>query len=186
MWDSELKALVEQARSELPYGMRAFEAIAGREYKVIRGLAMLMIGDPDAADTITQDVLMRAMHGLPKLEEVDKFPAWLARITTNVTRSYLAKERREREKYHTFAEEQDWESRDEIRSGPSFGELIAGLSSIEKTIVSLKILQDFEFNQIAEVTGLGISAVKMRYYRALAKIRAHRGGGVDPQGQWQE
>ena len=178
--DSELKALVEQARRDLPYNTRAFEAIAARQYRGIRGFAMSMIGDRDAADTITQDVLMRVMHGLPRLEEADRFPAWLARITTNVTRSHLARERREREKYHSYSQERDWESQDEAQAGPSFRELIAGLSEIEKTIVSLKILQDFEFNQIAEVTGLGISAAKMRYYRALEKIRSRTGGEADP------
>ncbi|MEZ5549433.1 MAG: sigma-70 family RNA polymerase sigma factor [Pseudomonadales bacterium] len=171
MWDSEQRELVVQARKELPYGMRAFESLAAGQYSSIRYLALSMLGDRDAADTITQDVLMRVMHGLPKLEDVDRFPAWLARITTNVTRSHLAKERREREKYYAFSEEQVWDSPDPEQSDADFGVMLAGLSVLERSIVSLKILQDLEFNQIAEVVGLGISATKMRYYRALEKVR---------------
>jgi RNA polymerase sigma-70 factor (ECF subfamily) len=119
-------------------------------------------------------VLLRVMHGLPKLDDVTRFQPWLTRITINVCRNYMARERREREK--RFADPATIEITDPPEeSGLEFTQMISQLSLDERTIVSMRILSDMEFAAIGEIVHMRLSAVKMAYYRALEKIKSRLG-----------
>lgn len=170
MSDEELAALVAQARAELPYKLSSFEALAKHQFGTLRSIAFGIVRDHDIADGIAQDVLLRIMSALPRLESVEKYSAWSRRIVVNVTRSRLAKEKREREKRDSFAAETEWTTQEQTDEN-DFATMLQGLNLDERTIVTLKIVDDLEFNDIAEITGLGVSATKMRYYRALEKIK---------------
>jgi RNA polymerase sigma-70 factor (ECF subfamily) len=167
----DIEVLVAQARTELPYKFSAFEQLAKLQFGPLRAIAFGIVRDGDLADGIAQDSLLRIMHALPKLESVDKYPAWSRRIVVNVARSGLSKEKREQQKRSAYAAETSWESAPAEETA-TFADLIAELSIDERTVVTLKIMDDLEFNQIAEITGYGVSATKMRYYRALEKIKA--------------
>jgi RNA polymerase sigma-70 factor (ECF subfamily) len=55
---------------------------------------------------------------------------------------------------------------------PEFDYYMSLLSIEERALVSFKVLEDLEFSEIAKILGLSLSAVKMRYYRALEKIQS--------------
>ncbi len=169
--DKQILLLVIKARAELPYKMSAFEQLASQVYAGVYNLARAISGSRETAENIAQDVLIRAMHGLPKLEAPEKFPMWLRRITVNTANSWFTKERSEREKRRQFSEQFEWEY-EPSTAETSFAQMVQVLGVEERTIVSLKILNEMEFQEISEVTGLSLSAAKMRYYRALEKIRA--------------
>lgn len=50
--------------------------------------------------------------------------------------------------------------------------LLRQLPPEDRMVVLLRLLAGLEFAEIAKATGLGLSAVKMRYARALEKLRA--------------
>lgn len=54
---------------------------------------------------------------------------------------------------------------------------IHSLSRLEKKIFLGRIIEELEFQEIAEQTGLTHSAVTARYYRILKKIRQDLNGG---------
>ncbi len=176
---TDLIELVARAQNELPYRFAAFEALVRSQLGGVRRLARGMVRDADAADSIAQDVMLRMLHGLPALADAGRFPAWLQRITVNVCRTHLAREAREADKRRNLMQET---AGDEPTTGivappalaeASFDMLLQPLTVEERTIICLKLLQEMEFGAIAEVTGLGLSAVKMRYYRALEKVEAN-------------
>jgi len=174
MSDAALHALVAKARKELPYQLSSFEQLVQLQYKEIHGFALRLVHDYDEADSVTQDVLIRVLHGLPKLAETEKFRSWVKRITINAVRSRKAREKRKQEVYSALAEETSGNSDDCMdEQVESLSTLLEGLSIEEKSIVVLKINEDLEFADIAQIVDLKISAVKMRYYRALEKIK-HR------------
>ncbi len=163
--------LVRRAQSELPYNMTSFKTLAELHYQWMCKLSGGIVSDPAMAQSLAQDALLRAMHGLPALKEPEKFRSWLGTITINVSKSYLTREKKEAEKRERFAVEatelsQPAEPRDE-----NFYEMISPLSTEEKTLVCLKIIDEFDFQEISTILGIELSATKMRYYRSLEKIK---------------
>lgn len=172
MWNNEDPDLVTRAQSELPYRLNAYESLVTRCYSRVRKLALGIVGAPDAADTVAQDVMLRMMHGLPKLADATRFNPWLRQITVNTSRTHLAREKTEREKRAAFVSvAESSASLDEGPQTPSYSHLISSLDAEERTIVSLKILEDLEFQEIATILDIQLSATKMRYYRALEKLK---------------
>jgi RNA polymerase sigma-70 factor, ECF subfamily len=168
------EALVLRAQQELPYVALAFEQLAARHYARVRKIAMGIVGHADDADTITQEVMLRVYHNLKSLQSPAHFSGWLRQIITNTCNSWFGKEKRERDKVSRLAEELGPDAEACTSSnvdGDAFELLIGALNLEERTILAFKFVEDLEFNEIAEIVGLGLSATKMRYYRAIDKIR---------------
>jgi len=171
--EPEDAALVARVRGELPYATQSFEALAKRYYPLARRIAVGIVGSLDDAETVVQDVMLRVFHGLKDLREPQMFEAWLRRIIVNAARTFMAKERREREKALLAAAEWDEAFEDDepaFEESEGVAHLLDGLSVEERTILALKFVEDLEFGEIADIVGQKLSATKMRYYRALKKI----------------
>ena len=95
--DIALEQLVKQAQRELPYDVRAFEQLAAHYYPIVRSVGRRVVGNRDEAETVAQDALLRVFHHLPRLRDPAAFEGWIRRITVNVAKSYIRKERRELE-----------------------------------------------------------------------------------------
>jgi RNA polymerase sigma-70 factor (ECF subfamily) len=171
--DESDRQLIARARAELPHQTRAFEQLAQRNYPYVRKLALGIVGRTDDADSVAQDVMLRVFHGLPKLKAAEAFPGWLRQIIVNTSRTWLMREKRERDKGRRLALEPDLDhaapSARSAREG--FGALIDGLPAEERAILAFRFVDELEFNQIAEIMDLGLSATKMRYYRAIERMK---------------
>lgn len=167
--------LVLRAQKELPYQTRAFEQLAQRNYMRVRKLALSIVGRTDEADSIAQDVMLRVFHSLPRLESPERFHGWLRQIIVNTSRTWLTREKREREKSTRLAAEPDvGQSTQSVRTArEGFGALVEGLPADERAILAFRFVEELEFNQIADILDLGLSATKMRYYRAIERMKLH-------------
>lgn len=173
MWNIEDPELIARAQRELPYGLKSYEELVVRCYPRVRRLALGIVGAADAADSVAQDVMLRVMHGLAGLDDANRFNPWLRQITINTSRSHLARERAERHKRAAYASDMPaGEATVDSLHAPSYAELIGTLDAEERTIVTLKVLEDLEFQEIATILDIKLSAAKMRYYRALERLRA--------------
>ncbi len=160
--------LVERAIAELPYRTRAFETLALQAYPFVRRIAVGIVGNIEDAENVTQEVMVRVFRGLPGFEGRSKFESWLLSIVYNTARTHLARRQRDREV--VFTDEVPEVPVEDAEPG-DFDQLIARLDSVERTIVTLRFREDLELREIAEVVGMKLSATKMRYYRALEKLR---------------
>jgi len=163
--------LVIKAQGELPYKQSSYGLLAEMSYPGIRRVARAITGNDDLAQTVTQEVLLRVFHGLSKLEDPARYGAWLRKITANACNTLLSREKREKLKRLAFETEMNSDPAQAVDLD-SFDQLVRELSIDDKTIVAFKILEDMEFKEIAEVIGATNSATKMRYYRALDKIKS--------------
>ena len=174
--DPAVGDLVRRAQAELPYGTAAFEELAASRYPAVRRLARAITGDADAADTIAQDSMLRVFHALTGLRDVATFDVWLRQIVTNTARSHLATEQRERDKAARFrglmadedASSDDVSGRTE---SDAFGALVSGLRLEERTVLAFRIVDDLPFPDIARILGISESGAKMRYRRAIERLR---------------
>lgn len=110
--DASLSELVSAAR----VGDRAaFRVLAARARDRIRRWALVRTGDPDEAEDVTQEVLLRLNRHLEKFDGRARFTTWLYRITANVASSRARRERRRA---------------DRLREGRWGAEAVGGLRSI--------------------------------------------------------
>ncbi|MBA3877893.1 MAG: hypothetical protein C0498_13400 [Anaerolinea sp.] len=71
----------------------AYEAIVRRKVEIVLRTARAILGNDADADDATQDALISAWRRLPALRDLDRFDAWLGRITVNACRMVLRRRR---------------------------------------------------------------------------------------------
>lgn len=174
--DPAVRDLVRRAQAELPYGTAAFERLAASRYPAVRRLAHAITGSADAAEAVAQDSMLRVFHALTGLRDVTTFDAWLRQIVTNTAHSHVAAEQRERDKavrLRSHMADDDATSDDVFGKAESdaFGALVAGLRLEERTVLAFRLVDDLSFPDIARILGISESGAKMRYRRAIERLR---------------
>lgn len=154
----------------------AYAVLVARHRDRLARFAVHMLGSRDDAEEALQDAFVRAYRALARCEDPERFGAWLFRILANRCRTMRGRRGR-REK--TFvndeiavlsaAEEHPAERvawREEI-------ELALGrLEPEQREAFLLKHVEGLEYEEMARITGAGISALKMRVKRACDRMRA--------------
>ncbi|HEY7567377.1 MAG TPA: RNA polymerase sigma factor [Gemmatimonadaceae bacterium] len=162
-------------RSVLDGEAGAFTLLVDRHAAACLRFAARMLGTREDAEDATQEALMRAYRALPTFDPRTSFRTWLFSILVNRCRtSLLRTSRRERR----IRLESDAVERAYVESQANALELQVEISRALMTLPSelkeaflLKHLEQLEYEQMAEVTGLGVSALKMRVRRACARLR---------------
>ncbi len=171
--------LVARAKSELPYNARAFEIIVRRyEPKVLEACVRYLGSDQDAEE-VSQDVFLRVFHGLKRFEGRATFRTWLYRIVRNECATRYRKRKRTAERQDVVRHHLLTESPrstpapriDEGWTGP-VGVVLKRLSEQDREILILRHIGALEFQEIAEALEIGLSATKMRLYRAEERFQA--------------
>ncbi len=76
---------------------QALEALVARHDRYVLSVALLTLGDRDAAQDAAQEALIKAMRGLQGFKAQSAFRTWLYRITVNVCRDWQRRQARRRE-----------------------------------------------------------------------------------------
>ncbi len=140
------------------------------EKRVYNYLLRLVRNREDALD-LTQDVFLKAFQNLKKLEDADRFPAWIFRIAHNEAYSMLRKNRPEGE---FESEPRVAEASDRmypIELSLAVESAMSRLSADQREAVLLKIFQGFKFEEMAEILSCPVSTVKSRLYTALDLLK---------------
>jgi RNA polymerase sigma-70 factor, ECF subfamily len=168
-------ALVERT---LDGDLDAFEALVERYRLDVFRVAASIVG-PDEADDVTQDAFLRAFNKLDTLRG-DSFRSWLLRIAHNRALNVIA--RRRPELVDPVEEGQQLE--DEKRSpaqGPAssleeserrarLAGKLAQLRPAHRSVLVLRDLEGFTYEEIAEVTDSPLGSVKGRLHRARGEL----------------
>ncbi len=176
--------LIERAQAQ---DETAFDQIvrlyADRIYNYVRR----MVGNPQDAEDITQEVFIRAYQGLPSFDGRASFSTWLYRIATNLCIDHRRRQSRRVQTvpYHrdeSDEEDGDWEFPD--TSQPSaldmlltrelqavVDEAIDALSPKLKTVLLLYDVEGLSYEQIAQALRIPMGTVKSRLFAAREQIR---------------
>ena len=157
--DKELIQSFQQTQSK-----KTFEFIYDRYAPFVYRKCLLMTGsEPDAQD-LTQEVWIKVFFGLDKFRFESKFSTWLSRITINRCINYL--KRQGKLDFSEDVEEITNGSLPEINLCLDVTKLLSRLSITTKVLFTLKYIEELTYEEIAETTGTGVSAIKMRISRA--------------------
>lgn len=86
--DSAEKNLIELSAKG---NVEAFETLVQAHQKRVYNIALRMTKDPDDAQELSQDALVRAFVAIKKFRGESSFSTWLYRITMNVCTDFLRK-----------------------------------------------------------------------------------------------
>jgi RNA polymerase sigma-70 factor, ECF subfamily len=153
----------------------AFAILVDRYYDRFARYAVHMVGNREDAEEALQDAFVRAYRSLGQYEERERFAGWLFRILVNQCRT-MAAVRRRRER--TFPDvdpgglalsdaggSEQHDLRDRLERA------LAQLPPDQREAVVLRYAEDLSYEDMAAVTGAGVSALKMRVKRAFVRLR---------------
>jgi RNA polymerase sigma-70 factor, ECF subfamily len=151
-----------------------------RWYGPVRAFLASRMQDDAAAEDLAQETFARVYTSLADLRDPEKAKAWIFRIAHNL---YVDRVRASRREPGTMPEG-DEEERIEDPAGEVFAdeterremsqcvrEKIALLPEPQRTVVILFDLEEFSHQEIAEVLGLSVGAVKVRLHRARQALK---------------
>lgn len=155
----------------------AFALLVDRHHARCLRIATHLLGDGDEADDAVQDAFVRAYRHLGGYREQERFGAWLTRIVVNQCRTRAATaQRRDRlasqvtpRGVDTSLPAVDPVADDDRRA--DLAHALAQLGPEQREAVVLRFADDLSYDEMAAVTGVGVSALKMRVQRACARLR---------------
>ena len=154
----------------------AFAGLVRRHQDTCARFAVRMLGSRVDADDVLQSAFMRAFRGLRGCKDPEHFGGWLYRIVVNECRTYASRQRRREQKFPASAAAIDGA----VAPGPEEADADVGghieralgtLPSDQREAFLLKHVEEFTYEEIAEKTGVSVSALKMRVKRASDTLR---------------
>lgn len=170
--DDELIAI---ARKQLPHVTTAYEVLVKRyQDRLLRTCNRYLCSFHDAEEAV-HETLLRVFHHLPGFKGDSSFKTWLYRIAYNESMNVLRKRRDHADVDALEIEhEQDDSPAAELETAVmnrQVERLLAQLSQEDRTVVVFRTVAELEFQEIADILQQNLSTVKMRYQRAIEKLR---------------
>ena len=161
----------------------SFNQLIRRWERPIYALAYRVIGRDEDARDVCQEAFLRAFRALPGFKGQAKFSSWLYRITLNLCRDWIRRQKRtpvvsapEGVDIVELASEQgpvesieDLVARKQLSQ--TVGEAMRHLPEEQRTAIILKEYHGLTFQEIADLQGCPLSTVKTRLYQGLSVLR---------------
>ena len=153
----------------------AWQSLVKRYEKRLYNHCLRMVGSPDDASDLLQDVLLSVYRNLRNFRGDAPFGAWVFRIATFRCTDHLRKKKLTTTEYD---ETRDPSSRNNpaisfetAQTNDEIIRLLALLPNDQRQVVELKFFQSFTFDEIATQLGISSNTAKSRLYSALRKMR---------------
>lgn len=170
--EHQLQALIstDQGRRSL------FEWLVKQHKQQIYYFIRRMVLNHDDADDVTQQTFMKAWKGLEGFRGEAKFSTWLTRIAHNESINFLnAKKKVAGVPFDAVEEMLDKTLQaDPLFSGDEIARklqvAIATLPEKQKAVFIMRYYDELSYQEISDITGTSIGALKASYHHAATKI----------------
>lgn len=144
--------------------------------------ALGMVGSPDAAADLVQDSLIKGYTSLAHCQDPARYGAWIFRILRNRCLDYLKDRRRQMvpiQESTAFSSESEDPGvqleRTEVRE--VIAEALLSLPDAQREAFLLKHVDGHSYEEMADMLGASVSALKMRVLRAREALQERLGEG---------
>ena len=173
MTDQEIIALWEAGQQE-----RAFNEIVRNYSERLYWHVRRFVCSHEDTDDLLQEIFIKIWAALPSFRGEAQLFTWLYRIATNETLNFLRKQKvRASLRFQSL----DAELERRIDEDPYFNgseaqrllsKAIAKLPEKQRIVFSLRYYEDMSYENISEITGTSVGALKASYHIAYEKIKA--------------
>jgi RNA polymerase sigma-70 factor (ECF subfamily) len=158
----------------------AFDVVVNRYRRPIYQLCYRFVGRPEDASDLTQDVFLRAFRGLKSFRRQAALSTWLYRIAVNACLNRVSVKRA----LDSATDEPiDAQELVDVRSDSPAERLlraersarvrgaIARLPAKQRATLILRTYHEMSHQEIADVLGSSVGAVKANFFHALANLK---------------
>jgi RNA polymerase sigma-70 factor (ECF subfamily) len=172
--------LLRKARSAPEGDLRAFERLVSRYQKRVIANCRYITRDPNNAEDLAQEVLVKAFFELRSFDGSSSFATWLQRIKINhclvhvkgnADPSYVGIDEREVEEFRQLQVQAATEDLTGTISNKLISSVLDSMSSTLRIPLVLCDMDELSYEEVAGFLGIGLSAAKMRIKRAREEFR---------------
>jgi RNA polymerase sigma-70 factor (ECF subfamily) len=195
MADMQQHANTDASATTLP----PFEVLFERYEKGIFNLIYRMVGDMEDATDLTSQTFLHALRAYDRFRGEAQAYTWLYRIAVNLCKNHFRKRDREARfqlvsldaPVMSDGEEMERDIEDLTQSPERLmegqelqvriQEAIAALAPDLRTVILLRDVQGLSYQEVADITGCTVEAVKSRIFRARGHLRRALGPYLHPE-----
>jgi len=132
--------------------------------------------DHEDSNDVTQNVFIKVWSNLEKFREESQLFTWLYKIATNEALGFLRQKKR---RFFISFDSVEYEMADKLASDPLFSgdkiqlklqQAVVRLPPQQRLIFNMKYFDGMKYEQISEVLGVTVGALKASYHHAVKKI----------------
>ena len=137
-----------------------------------------MVIDHDDADDIAQDVFVKVWKNLPGFRSDAQLYTWMYRIATNECIPFLNNKKK---KNNVSLDDVDYSRADTLADSSYFDgdkaqrklqEALLTLPDKQRLVFNMKYYEDMKYEEISDVVGTSVGALKASFHLAVKKIEA--------------
>src|SRR3954469_3239931 len=157
----------------------AFDLVVERHRRAVYQLCYRFVGSHEDASDLSQDVFLRAYRGLRSFRRQSTLGTWLYRIGVNVCLNRVSAKDTLRKLTEPIDEQQFVDVRAELPSDRMLSDeraarvraAIARLPRKQRATLILRTYHDMSHQEIADVLGSSVGAVKANFCHALGNLK---------------
>ncbi len=133
------------------------------------------------ADDLVQEIFVKIWKSLPSFRGEANLYTWIYRIATNEALNFL---RRRKVRAALMFQSLDEETSRQIDEDPWFdgtalqrklAKAVAALPTKQRLVFNMKYFEDMKYEDIAQITGTSVGALKASYHIACEKLKSNIG-----------
>ena len=155
----------------------AFDVIVERHRRTVYQVCYRFMGNHEDASDLSQEAFVRAWRGLKNFRGESQLSTWLHRIAVNVCLNKVSVKTPPVEPIEALERLEDTRT-EGARSAllreeraATVRKAIAGLPKKQRATLILRAYHDLSHQQIAEILGSSVGAVKANFFHALANLK---------------
>ena len=159
----------------------AFDELVVRHRRPVYRLCYRFVGNHEDATDLAQEVFLRAFRSLGTFKGDSAVGTWLHRIAVNLSLNAVASRARRAETSEARAVPvaSDPDAMSRILSAERAAQVRAAIARLpprQRATLVLRVYQDMTHQEIAELLGSSVGAVKANFFHALANLKRLLGG----------
>lgn len=149
-----------------------FDKFYNNNYNLVYRISFSILKDKENSEDVTQNVFEK-IYKLPNDKLADNFEStWLYTVTKNESLQYIRKN-----KFNIPLDENldiiisNNNEIDDVAENEDYKKIVKKLNKKQEQIVSLKVLSDFTFKEIAEILSIPTTTVQWYYYKSIKSLK---------------
>ena len=156
----------------------AFNLLLSKYQQKIYWHIRRMVIDHDDTDDITQDVFIKVWKNLAGFRNDSQLYTWMYRIASNECITFLNKKK---QRNNVSIDDEAYDLADTLADSTYFNgdqaqrklqEAILTLPEKQRLVFNMKYYEDMKYEEISEVVGTSVGALKASFHLAVKKIEA--------------
>ena len=165
--------------------INAFEELIKKYERTSYNIALKMLKNPDDAMDISQESLIKVFRSIKNFKFQSSFSTWLYKIVVNTCLDHLRKRQVKVYSIDNPIQMEDGEIQRDIMNDLQVPEIVIEkkmtreivrkavdrLNNDHRTIIILRDIQEFSYQEISDILDCSIGTVKSRINRARSKLK---------------